>query len=301
MEEVSFGPVRFIPGENKGKYPFCHSIYIDGAGVLIDPASDRERLMRLKKESGVKAVWLTHWHEDHIAHLDLFDDVPLFISEQDAPMLSDLEIFLDAYGLEDETYRNAWRTIMTTQFNFRPRKPAGYFKDNQTIDLGIETVEVLHTPGHTPGHLAFHFLKSEVLFLGDYDLTKFGPWYGDRDSVIEDTIISVRRLKKIPAKAWVACHEEGVFQQNPGDAWDQYLEVIEKREQKLLEFLAEPRTLKDIINKWIVYGKPREPAEFYAFAEQALISKHIENLIKQMKIISVNGRFMQKPTGLGHS
>ena len=48
MQERCFGPVRFIPGENHGKYPFCHSVYIEGAGILIDPASDRERLKRLR-------------------------------------------------------------------------------------------------------------------------------------------------------------------------------------------------------------------------------------------------------------
>jgi hypothetical protein len=48
MQERCFGPVRFIPGQNNGKYPNCHSIYIEGAGVLIDPASDRDRLIRLK-------------------------------------------------------------------------------------------------------------------------------------------------------------------------------------------------------------------------------------------------------------
>jgi len=44
MKARCFGPIRFIPGENRGKYPFCHSLYIDGVGILIDPASDRDRL-----------------------------------------------------------------------------------------------------------------------------------------------------------------------------------------------------------------------------------------------------------------
>jgi len=98
MKERCFGPIRFIPGENRGKYPFCHSLYIDGAGILIDPASDRDRLKGLRKDDGVRQVWLSHWHEDHFMHLDLFEDLPLLISEQDAPQLSDVELFLDGYG-----------------------------------------------------------------------------------------------------------------------------------------------------------------------------------------------------------
>jgi hypothetical protein len=36
MEEKHFGPVWFILGETGGRYPFCHSVYIDGPGILID-------------------------------------------------------------------------------------------------------------------------------------------------------------------------------------------------------------------------------------------------------------------------
>ena len=196
MEERNFGPIRFLPGPNNGKYPHCHSIYIEGAGVLIDPASDRERLIGLKQASGVVAVWLSHWHEDHITHLDLFEDLPLWMAEKDAPMLSDIELFLDGYGIQNEDHRKFWREIMVDQFHYRPRKPNEHLRDGQLIHLETVTVEVVHTPGHTPGHLAFFFQEPEVIFLGDYDLTWFGPWYGDRDSSIEQTIRSVERLKK---------------------------------------------------------------------------------------------------------
>ena len=46
MRETAFGPVRFIPGPNRGKYPHCHSVYVEGDQILIDPAADRERLDR---------------------------------------------------------------------------------------------------------------------------------------------------------------------------------------------------------------------------------------------------------------
>ena len=165
MDERCFGSVRFIPGENQGKYPFCHSLYIEGAGVLIDPASDRNRLKRLREESGVKAVWLSHWHEDHFMHLDLFEDIPLWISRQDAPQISDVELFLDGYGMEKEDHRQYWRELVEQMFHFQPRKPTGYLQDGQQIQLDSVTVDVLQTPGHTPGHLCFFFREPEVLFL----------------------------------------------------------------------------------------------------------------------------------------
>jgi glyoxylase-like metal-dependent hydrolase (beta-lactamase superfamily II) len=291
MEERCFGPVCFIPGLNNGKYPNCHSIYIKSAGVVIDPASDRERLVRLKNESGVKAVWLSHWHEDHITHLDLFEDLPLSISRQDAPMLADIELFLDGYGIEIEDHRNFWRKIMVDQFHYRPRIPQNFFRDGQQIRLDTVTVEVLHTPGHTPGHLAFFFKEPEVLFLGDYDLSWFGPWYGDCDSSIEETIRSVERLKKIPAKIWLTGHETGVFESNPGELWDTYLGVIEERTQKLLQHLEKPQTINEIVDAWIVYGRKREPEAFFAFAEGALMKKHLEMLIEKSMVQKDGDRY----------
>jgi glyoxylase-like metal-dependent hydrolase (beta-lactamase superfamily II) len=285
MEERCFGPVRFIPGQRNGRYPNCHSIYIEGAGVLIDPASDRERLIRLKQESGVTAVWLSHWHEDHITHLDLFEDLPLRISKKDAPMLSDIELFLDGYGIEIEDHRNYWRQIMVEQFHYRPRIAHKFFQDGQQIRLDTVTVEALHTPGHTPGHLAFFFKEPEVLFLGDYDLSWFGPWYGDRESSIEKTIQSVERLKNIPAKIWLTGHETGVFDSNPGELWDRYLGVIENRMQKLLKHLEKPKTMTEIVDAWIVYGRKREPEAFFAFAEKALMKKHLEILMEKSMVL----------------
>ncbi|MCJ7784107.1 MAG: MBL fold metallo-hydrolase, partial [Desulfobacterales bacterium] len=201
MEKQHFGPVWFIQGENRGKYPFCHSLYIEGAGVLIDPASDREALIRLRENQKVKMVWLSHWHEDHMMYLELFDDLPLWISEKDAPPLSDVEIFLDWYGMENDDYRNHWRAVLKEQFHYKPRSPTQFLRGGQTLDLGVVSVEVIPTPGHSPGHLAFFFEGLGVLFMGDYDLSKFGPWYGDTYSSIEETIDSVKYLRNIPAKA----------------------------------------------------------------------------------------------------
>jgi glyoxylase-like metal-dependent hydrolase (beta-lactamase superfamily II) len=291
MQELTFGPIRFIPGQNKGKYPFCHSVYIEEDRILIDPASDRERLVRLKEEEGVECIWLSHWHEDHFLHLDLFDDAPLYISREDAPPLSDMSLFLDAYGVVDENERKVWATIISNDFHFKPRTPAGFLEGGQTKRLNAVTVDIIATPGHTPGHLCFHFREPEVLFLGDYDLTPFGPWYGDRFSNISRIIESVRKLEAIPAKTWLASHETGVFSKPPKKLWQGYLNVIKTREEKLLEFLEHPRTLAEIVNAWIVYRKPREPKDFYTFAERALMLKHLELLMDRSMVILKEGKY----------
>jgi hydroxyacylglutathione hydrolase len=285
VEERHFGPIWFIPGDNYGIYPNCHSIYIEGDGVLIDPGSSRNRLTQLREHPGVREIWLTHWHEDHLMHLDLFDDLPMLISAPDAPPLTDLEVFMDAYGMEDSDEREYWRSLLRKEFHFRPRRPTRFLKGGDVVPLKSGRVEVLSTPGHTPGHLSFFFQTEGVLLLGDYDLSGFGPWYGDRESSIRETIRSVTRLREVPARVWLSSHEKGIFEENPGDRWDHYVSVIHKRERKLIDRLRSPRTLQDIVEAWILYGRRREPKAFFEFGERAHMKKHLEKLMKEGKVV----------------
>ncbi len=276
--ERSFGPVRFLPGKNRARYPHCHSLYIEGAGVLIDPACDRQRLKRLRDEEGVSQVWLSHWHEDHLRHLDLFDDLPLYMSEADAPPLSDLEAYLDWNCGDNQALRDKWRDLAVRVFNFRPRRPTGFLCHGQVVELGPLSVEVIATPGHTPGSLCFFFRQPRVLFLADYDLTSFGPWYGDIQADIDELKASVARLHAVPARTWLAGHGEGVYEEDPGERWDNFVGVIDNRERRLLEFLEQPRTLDEIVGAWIAYGHPRQPEDFYRAAEEGLMRKHLKAL-----------------------
>jgi hydroxyacylglutathione hydrolase len=286
MEDRQFGRIRFIRGENGGRYPFNHSLYIEGgdARVIIDPASDLEKMRRLSEKKRVDLVWLSHWHEDHIRYLHLFKDCPKWLSARDFPPLTDIEIFLDWYGLSETNQRDYWKKEMQDTFNYQPLHEARFIKDDENIDLGNVQVQVIATPGHTPGHLSFFFPAEAILFLGDYDLTSFGPWYGDAASSIEDTIKSIKKLKAIPAKRWVACHETGLFEENPDDLWQRYENVIYEREARVMEFLGQPRSIDEIAAAWLIYGKPREPREFFEFNERVLVKKHLDYLIKQGRV-----------------
>ena len=287
QSDIQFGPISFLPGPRSGKYPHCHSVFVNGARkILIDPASDRERLERLRDNPGVDAVVLTHYHEDHMMHLDLFEDAELMIHELDAPALADLEVFLDCYGMEPGPVRDFWRVDMMEKFHYRPRQADRFLVDGDEIDLGGVTMKVLHTPGHTPGHLSLNFPEQGVLLLGDYDLTPFGPWYGDVGADIDRIVESVRRLQKVPVRTWLACHEKGVFDSAPANIWDDYLAVVDYREERLWRLLDRgPVTLRDVIEERIVYQKKREPAEFYDLGESCIMGKHLERLVRQGRVV----------------
>ncbi|HMM55432.1 MAG TPA: MBL fold metallo-hydrolase [Candidatus Desulfobacillus sp.] len=287
----AFGPVRLIPGANRGRYPASNSVFVEGAGVLIDAGADAARYRELIDGPGVKEVWLSHWHEDHLTWLDLFEGLPLVQMAIEAEPLGDLEAFLDWYGVREPAHRNYWRRVLREDFHFRPRRATRHLEPGEIIDLGSCTVEVIHAPGHTPGFAAFWFREPQVCFLGDYDLTRFGPWYGDRDSSIEQTIASVRRLQRLPAKAWLTSHEDGCFEGDTTAAFDAYLAVIDEREAKLLDLLAVPRTLQEIVAACIVYRKPREPKAFFEWGEAAIMGKHLERLLASAAIALESGRY----------
>jgi len=292
MKEEHFGPVWFLPGENRGRYPNCNSIFIQGTDVLIDPAAERKRVDQIRSDHGVSEVWLSHVHEDHFKNLDLFDDRPLAISEKDAPAITDIELILGSYGVEGNT-RKYWRNYLLEDFGFRSRTASRFLQPGEVIDLGKITVDVIPTPGHTPGHLAFFFREPEVLFLGDYDLTKFGPWYGDLKSSIEDTINTINKLRKWPARVWITSHEAGILEENPGRIWDDYLKVIFVREEKLLNLLKEPRSLEEIIRAGIVYWGPRKPQEFFELGERGHMIKHLEKLINEGLVVREKDKFVR--------
>jgi glyoxylase-like metal-dependent hydrolase (beta-lactamase superfamily II) len=277
--ETRFGPLLFICGMNSGKYPYCHSLFVEAASkVIIDPGSDRGRLLQLRESPGVDAVWLSHSHEDHFKDLDLFEDKDLWVAKLEAHSLENLDNFFDAYGMTSKE-RQFYQEAMVHDFHFKPRFADRLFGEEEVIDLGGITVDVIPTPGHTPGHCSFYFQELRILFLGDYDLTSFGPWYGDAKSDIEATIASVNRLRSISAKVWIASHESGVFESEPGDLWDHYLNTIDEREAKLLDLLRTPRTMPEIVEARILYGKKREPQEMYDIGERGHMTKHIERLM----------------------
>ena len=137
--DVQLGRICFIRGDNDGKYPFNHSVYLEGRNcrVVIDPSCSLQKLTDLKQKDGVDQVWLSHWHEDHMGFLNLFDHCALRISKSDFPPLTDIEIFLDWYGIKEVQLRELWKNIMLNNFNYRPQQEALFLQDEEVIDLGV--------------------------------------------------------------------------------------------------------------------------------------------------------------------
>ena len=107
-----------------------------------------------------------------------FPAFPWHLHGLDLPGIFSLDGIMAIYGLEG-AMEAAFRRIVTEDFHFRARPDALAFTDGEVFDLGGARVRVIHAPGHTRGHSVFHVEPDDVLYLGDIDLSSFGPYYGD--------------------------------------------------------------------------------------------------------------------------
>jgi len=286
-QPISFGPVSLIPGDKEAKFPYCNSLYIADARLIIDPSSNREILVELRRQGRIDTVCLSHWHEDHFRFLYLLDDTRFWISEMDATPLGNGREFLSWYGLDapgTEELRRMIMAKMVTEIRYQARTPDRFLEDGDIIDLGSVSMEVIASPGHSPGHRSFYFPELSLLFLGDYNLDPFGPWTGDPFSDIDQCIATIQRLRRVPARVLLAGHRLDPIVSGAEALWDGYLDTIRLREEKLSDFLREPRTLDEIIDKWLVLGKPKEPIAYFRFGEKAHVEKHLARLLRQKTI-----------------
>lgn len=286
--------LEFIPGPNKGRYPFCHSLYLDDeVKVIVDPAADPQAFQKIADEKGVDVVLLSHYHEDHWTYMHMFPEAKIYIHSEDAPPMQNIETLFDFYGMvwdseEGERYRKELRDF----FKYNPKPPDRLLSHGDVLDFGSTKVEVIHTPGHCPGHCCFHFRQQDVLFLADYDLTRFGPWYGDKLSDIDKFIESSKLVRNHPARYKVCAHEVGVAEGDVEQLWEVYMSAIDYRQEKLEEALREgPKTMQELVELRIIYRKAREPQSFFDFGERAHMKKHLERMIKKGTAALEDGRY----------
>lgn len=288
------GRIKLIHG---GRYPYCHSVFIDDdLRAAIDASSDETVLRRLQAERTMQVLIATHGHEDHIMHHHLFPQAQLWVHALEARMFRDLEGFIHILAQEERTDANRVDRILAflrDVVHFTPQEPDRLLAEGDVIDFGHTTMRVLHTPGHSPGHLCFYFPLEKILYTGDLDLSRAGPYYGDPESSIEDTIRSCQRLAKIPAEVYLTGHgRSGVFEADP-EHFNRYLAVIDEREAKLVGFLAGgPRTLDEIAAAGLIYGdKSIEGAWSLAISERTMMRKHLERLIQAGAVVRDGDRY----------
>lgn len=151
----------------------------DAECVVVDAAHDAVPILEAVAGRTVKAILLTHAHDDHIGAVDALR------AETGAP----------AYLHPDD--RVLWDKVYAAA-------PDRRLADGDVFAVGNVTLRTLHTPGHAPGACCFHSDALGAVFTGD-TLFQGGPGATGRSFSDFPTIIdSIRdNLLGLPAETVV--------------------------------------------------------------------------------------------------
>ena len=161
VKAFSFNPVE----EN------TYVLYNEKGGCcIIDPGfyfpEEREKFKRFIEENNLQPILLlnTHCHLDHVFGNKFVHDtwgLPLHIHEKEKQMLDFAPASGQMWQLPFENYEGELIFI----------------KENSTIEIGNDALEVRFTPGHSPGHVCFYdeadgfAISGDVLFSGSIGRT----------------------------------------------------------------------------------------------------------------------------------
>jgi glyoxylase-like metal-dependent hydrolase (beta-lactamase superfamily II) len=288
MERRSLGRSTVLVGERNGKYPQGNSLLVEGGEetVIVDPSLAVAALTAAELPR-VDRVLNSHCHEDHVAGNHRYPDVPWHLHALDVSGIRSIDGLMEIYGYAGPVGDDFLRAVVD-QFHYTPRVDALAFDDGDVFDLGGVRVRVIHAPGHTRGHSCFHVEPDDVLYLGDIDLSSFGPYYGDAWSSLEDFERTLADVRGIDARWYATFHHIGVLDGPAAfrERLDRFAAVIADREARLLAYLATPHTLDEVAAHRFVY-RPADPVSFAEPVERRSMGQHIARLVRDGRVREV--------------
>lgn len=279
---ADFGRVRVYFGEKSGKYPDGNQVIVHGSDThaAFDTPLVANRIGADFDQA--ELVILGHVHEDHMAGLHRLPHAAVHVHQHDLDAARSWPGLARHYGLSPEI-REAMRANIEREFFYAPRPDAIGYADGASWDLGGSRVRAIHRPGHTSGHCVLLVEPEGVAFIGDIDLSGFGPYYGDASSNLAQFRRSLARLPEVPARVWVTSHHRGIYTDRALflRALAAFASKIDERSEQLLALLrGTPRTLEELVAVRLLY--PVDYTELWVEdVERRTISQHLDELLAE--------------------
>jgi glyoxylase-like metal-dependent hydrolase (beta-lactamase superfamily II) len=284
------GSVSVHLGEKSGKAPDGNQVIVQGAQARA--AFDTPLVSnRIGPEfDDVDLVILGHVHEDHMAGLHRIPRVPVYVHQADLDAARSWDGLRRHYGYAEPEFEQT-KSLIEAKFHFRPRPDAVGYTDGATWDLGGGVqVRAQHMPGHTAGHSVLVIENEGVAFLGDIDLTGFGPYYGDACSSLADFRRTLARVADIEASTWVTSHHRGVVTERATFLAHlaRFASKVDERSERLLAYLSgEPLSMDELVRNRLLYPLGYE-APWVQSAERRTIAMHLDELIAAGRVRAVD-------------
>jgi len=280
-EVLRFGSVTIHLGEKSGKYPDGNQVLVRGADtrVAFDTPQVANRIGAAFEE--VDLVILGHVHEDHMAGLHRVPRAAVVVHEADLAAAQSWAGLSAHYGYPAEVLAEM-RGRIEAQFNYAPRPDATGYRDGASWDLGGGVhLRAHHLPGHTAGHCALVVENEGLAFIGDIDLSGFGPYYGDATSNLADFRRTLAAVARLDVRTWVTSHHRGVITDRARflESLAAFAGKIDQRRDRLLAMLAPgPQAMAELVRQRLLYP-PDYDSPWVVFAEQRSIGMHLDELI----------------------
>ena len=263
-----------------GRFPFSHSILIrDQVTALIDTGCGAERLRQVKQEYAPDLVINSHTHPDHSAGNWLFEGTPLLVPREGFDTSGQI-MKLSYRFTEPGRLAAQWREYVRELMGFVAVLPTGAYEDGHRFSFGDVELKAIHSPGHSIDHYCFFEPKDRILFSFDIDLDPFGPWYGTRESKIAGFEESIRRVRSLLPRILVSSHL-GIVSEGIDERLEAYLRVISQRDERILDFLSQQRTLEEMVEQALIYGGFPYAPELLRYWEGQMVLKHLQRLIQR--------------------